>query len=467
MRGLVFSIAVLATPAVHAADGVPDPGFGINGIVEIAWPAGYAAANAVGLDGSGRMIFGGTAAGPFGDTDFALFRLLPDGTLDTSYASDVGGFRLIDFDLDGIGEYSLDAINDLAIAADGSTTALGEAHFGYGGVNSQFALARVDADATLDPTFGNGGLVHFGSTSFANIDYGRALVIDAEQRIVVMGRIAEYRDNTLAFAWWIGLGRLTADGEFDPAFFEGGFFRTIFWTDPTIPPPRYSLYNTPISLALDDSERILVSGAFEQPIPQDAALFRAPPDGGFDETFGVDSRTQLGLELGEASALLPLAGGGMMVAGASGSGAGSYSLFLSRRLDDGSADATFGTNGITLIALAEGYPEPTLIAPTRGGGWLVGGRLTPTSGSGGPGVVVARFDANGQPDAGFGNGGIALFDVADGRHFSAGRVALQADGRLVVAGSLPNSIEDQTPHFAAMRIFVDHELMFADGFETR
>ena len=467
MRGLVFSIAVLATPAVRAADGVLDPGFGINGIVEIAWPAGYAAANAVGLDSSGRMIFGGTAAGPFGDTDFALFRLLPDGTLDTNYASDGGGFRLIDFDLDGIGEYSLDAINDLAIAADGSTTALGEAHFGYGGVNSQFALARVDAEATLDPAFGSGGIVHFGSTSFANIDYGRALVIDAEQRIVVLGQSAQFHDDTLGLEWWIALARLTADGEFDPAFFEGGFFYAFFWGDPTIPPPRHSIDNYPISLALDDGERILASGAFVMPLPQDAALVRAPPDGGFDDTFGIDSRTQLGLELGEASALLPLAGGGMMVAGASGSGAGSYSLFLSRRLDDGSADATFGTNGITLIALVEGYPEPTLIAPTRDGGWLVGGRLTPTSGNGGPGVVVARFDASGQPDSGFGNGGVALFDVADGRHFSAGRVALQADGRLVVAGSLPNSIEDQTPHFAAVRILVDHELMFADGFETR
>ena len=467
MRGWVFSIAVLATPAVHAADGVLDPGFGINGIVEIAWPAGYAAANAVGLDSSGRMIFGGTAAGPFGDTDFALFRLLPDGTLDTSYATDAGGFRLIDFDLDGIGEYSLDAINDLAIAADGSTTALGEAHFGYGGVNSQFALARVDAEATLDPTFGSGGIVHFGSTSFANIDYGRALVIDAEQRIVVMGRIARVSrqharvrlvdrartpDGRRRIRSCVLRRRLLPNDLLDRSDDSAAALQSLQHSDLARPGRQRT-----------DSRIRCV----RQPIPQDAALFRAPPDGGFDDTFGIDSRTQLGLELGEASALLPLAGGGMMVAGASGSGAGSYSLFLSRRLDDGSADATFGTNGITLIALAEGYPEPTLIAPTRAGGWLVGGRLTPTSGNGGPGVVVARFDASGQPDSGFGNGGVALFDVADGRHFSAGRVALQADGRLVVAGSLPNSIEDQTPHFAAVRILVDHELMFADGFETR
>lgn len=461
--GLVLAIA-LAPGVTHAGDGALDPTFGNGGIVEIAWPAGLAQANAIGLDGAGRILIGGSAIGVYGDADFALLRLLPDGTLDTTYAADGGGFRLIDFNLDGIGSNSNDAVNDLAMYPDGSLVALGEAHSGFAGIDSQYALSRVDATGALDTGFGDGGSVHFGSGSFANIDYGRLIAIDAEQRLVTLGAIAEYRDNTTSLEWWLGLGRLTAQGQFDSTFYGGGFYFTFFWGDPNVPPPRHSQYNFPLALALDSSARILAAGSVEQPIPLDAALYRAPVDGGYDDSFGQHSRVQLGLSEGEASALRPLAAGGMLVAGAYATGSGASALFFARRLDDGSPDTSFGTNGITAIPLPQGYPEPSLIAPTREGGWLVVGRLTAPNG-GGLGVVLARFDAQGHPQTDFGDGGALLVDIADGRHFSAGRTVLQPDGKLVVAGSLPNPGPDTTPHFAVMRILADHETVFADGFD--
>jgi uncharacterized delta-60 repeat protein len=464
MRAFASIVFAMFAPALPAADGALDSGFGNGGIAEIAWP-GFATANAVGIDAARRIVLGGSATNAIGDADFALFRLLPDGTLDGTYAPDGGGFRLIDFDLDGIGAESNDSISDLHVAPDGLATAIGEAHFGFAGVDAQFALARVDAEGAPDLSFGNAGLVHFASGSFADIDYGEALALDAQQRIVVLGRFAEYRDDTLELEWPLGFARLTADGRFDPTFYGGGFFFTYFWGDITIPPPRHSLFNFPISLALDDDARIVASGAFDQPIPQDAALFRAPPDGGFDDAFGNESRLQLGLAEGSASALRPLSGGGMLVAGAVANGAG-YALFMTRRFDDGSVDASFASNGFATVPLAAGYPEPTLIVP-RSGGWLVAGRLTDPASGGGLGVVLAAFDANGALSATFGTGGVSVVDVADGRHFSAGRVALQPDGKLVVAGSLPASPGDVTPHFAAIRIVVEGDLVFRNGFEPR
>lgn len=467
--GWLVVLALMPT-AAFAVDGVLDPGFGIGGIAEIAWSAGPAQANAVGLDNAGRILVGGSAMGTYGNADFALFRLVSDGALDTAYASDGGGFRLIDFDLDGIGGNSADAIKDLAVLDDGSVLALGEAHFGFAGINSQFALARMDASGAPDPGFGRDGDVHFGFGSFSNIDYGRVLALDALGRAVVVGMVAEPDAGDAGgggvLDWWLGLARLTAQGQLDSSFYNAGSYPTTFWVGSSVPPPRHSLDNFPLAMALDGSARILTAGIVEQPMPQDAAVYRAPADGGYDQSFGNSSRVQMGLNGGEASALLPLASGGLLLAGAQVTETSVYALFLALLRDDGSRDLGFGVEGVASIPLAQGFPEPSLIAATRDGGWLVGGRLTGPNGSG-SGVIIARFDAHGLPDPGFGTGGVVVIDVANGRHFSAGRAVLQPDGKLVVAGSLPDSATDATPHFAVMRIIADGETIFADGFDSR
>lgn len=458
---LVF--AALLPFGACAADGDLDPAFGTGGIVEIGWPAGSAQANAIGLDHTGRILVGGSAIGVYGNPDFALFRLSSNGTLDATYAADGGGFRLIDFDLDGIGSNSDDAVNDLTVLDDGSVVGVGEAHFGFAGVNSQFALTRVDPSGSLDLGFGRNGCAHFGFGSFTNIDYGWLLAVDALGRLVVDGAVAERFSGTESLEWWVGLARLTPQGQLDPTFYGGGYYETTFWVDPNIPPPRHSQSNFPLALALDASTRIVTAGGVQQPVAQDGAVYRAPADGGYDDNFGQYARVQMGLSEGEASALLPLPSG-MLLAGAYATGANIYSLFLAQLHDDGSRDIGFGVNGIASIALPQGYPEPSLITATRDGGWLVAGRLTGLDSS--PrGVVIARFDAHGQPQTGFGVDGVFSIDIGDGRHFSAGRAVLQPDGKLVVAGSLANAGPDNTPHFAVMRILADYETVFADGFD--
>lgn len=454
----------LLPPPVCAAHATLDPSFGVGGVVEISWPAGPASARAVGLDPAGRILVGGSAAGPWGNADFALFRLQPDGTLDTTYAADGGGFRLLDFNLDGIGGRSDDAINDLAMYPDGALVALGEAHFGI--INSRIALARVDAGGHADPGFGTAGLAHFGAGSIPNVDYGRAVLLDAQQRILTVSLSARPHDMTLQLDWWFDLARLTPQGRFDATFFAGGSYTNVFWSDPTQPPPlRHSGMNLPTALRLDAANRIVVAGRVAQPMAPDAALYRAAPDGDAGPPFGQYSRVRLGLDEGQATALAALPDGGMMVAGGCALDAGTYGLFLARLRDDGSPDPAFGVAGIATVPLADRYPEPSLLAPTRDGGWLVAGRLNAPLESAAA-IVIARFDAHGQPLAGFGDAGVATIGLSDGRPFDAGRALLQADGKLVVAGSVPALEPDTTPHFAVLRIVVE-DGVFADGFEAR
>ncbi len=464
MRIVLFLLAIVSLPiAALAGDGTLDPDFGNGGIVEIGWPAGAAQANAIGADSAQRILVGGSAIGPHGDRDFALFRLLPDGLLDTTYALEGSGFRLIDFDLDGIGSHSDDVINDLTVHADGSVTGLGEAHFGFAGVNSQFALARVDGNGDLDSTFGQGGTLHFGFANFGNIDQGSRLVVDGSGNIVVTGTTVEYFSVNTPLEYWFGLTRLTPDGLLDSSFY-GGLHPLTFWVDPG-PPHQHSKKNFPYALALDNFDRIVVAGATADPIDQDAAAFRAQPDGDFDTTFGQYSRIRLDLPYAVASALLSTTNGKMLIAGGCGAVPAVGQLFLARVNEDGSPDYSFGTNGTGSIQLAAGFPLPSLIAVTGKGGWLVAGPLTDGIEYFNTAIVLARFDANGNPDYDFGKDGIVVVEGPDGRPFNAGRFALQPDGKLIVAGGLPNIGPDVTPHFAIMRILIDHDAVFADGFD--
>lgn len=461
MRILIALVAAALAPlSAYAADASLDPGFGVGGMVEISWPAGSAQASAVGIDNAGRILVGGSALGPSGNDDFALFRLLPDGTLDTGYAADGNGFHLVDYGLDGIGPYSNDAVNDLVVLDDGSVIAVGEAHFGFFGVNSQVALASLDADGVRAPEFGTDGRVHFGFGEFPNIDYGYRLAVDAQGRTLVACRVAVPHNGSSALDWMAGLARLTPQGAFDATFNEGGRYSAVFWTDPTIPPPRRSEFNVPLALAMDASGRILAAGAVAQPIPMDAAILRAPPDGGYDQTFGQYARVQMGLREGNASALLPTPTGALLVAGGYCPSTDSCSMFLARRLDDGSPDVQFGAGGISTIAVADGYPDPGLIHPMHDGGWLVAGPLFQAKEWG---VVITRFDAQGQPDVGFGEAGIRVITVPGEQPFVANRVAMQRDGKLVVAGRMVNN--EGTARFALMRIIVD-EFLFTSGFDN-
>jgi uncharacterized delta-60 repeat protein len=292
------------------------------------------------------------------------------------------------------------------------------------------------------------------------------IAIDASERILAAGWVLERIDggNTL----WprLGLARLTGDAQLDTAFINGGLLETVFWRDSTTTPPTLSHGNVPYAVAVDAQGRIVLSGNVYDPIPDDATIARFDADGYLEAGFGSSGRLLLGLAGGVASALCPASDGRLLAAGGMTFGDG-YGLYLTRRNADGTPDADFGTNGIATLPTGDRFPIPSLIARTRAGGWLVAGPVNMVVGrvDDANGIVLARFDASGQPDPLFGHGGIAFVDAPDGRQFKAGRAVLQADGKLVIAGSLPNAETDTTPHFAVMRVLADYETVFADGFD--
>jgi uncharacterized delta-60 repeat protein len=138
-------------------------------------------------------------------------------------------------------------------------------------------------------------------------------------------------------------------------------------------------------------------------------------------------------------------------------------LVFVRYTADGHLDATFGTNGITttnLNTFGSGELQALAIQPD---GKLIGAGFHSTS------VVLVRYSTNGQPDSSFGNNG-AVLTMVNPNSSKAFAVAIQADGKIVVAGEvLARKGTPVTPRvdvdFAISRYNADGSLdpAFGDG----
>src|SRR5438552_15025791 len=85
-----------------------------------------------------------------------------------------------------------------------------------GRANNDFAVVRYESDGSLDPAFGDGGVVltHFGSLGF---DGARAVEIDRSNRVVVAG---DGFGSPTARGFMVA--RYLPDGSLDRTFGRGG-----------------------------------------------------------------------------------------------------------------------------------------------------------------------------------------------------------------------------------------------------
>src|SRR5262249_2754285 len=106
---------------------------------------------------------------------------------------------------------SNEGVNALVLQPDGKIVAAG---FANGGSDDDFALARFNADGSLDPTFGAAGKVTtlFGSSD----DFISALVLQPDGKIVAAGFTNNGTNDDFALA------RYNTDGSLDSTFGTGG-----------------------------------------------------------------------------------------------------------------------------------------------------------------------------------------------------------------------------------------------------
>ncbi|PYS98597.1 MAG: hypothetical protein DMF63_15490 [Acidobacteria bacterium] len=334
---------------------------------------------------------------------FVAFAQQP-GDLDPTFSGDgelIGGVT-----------YANDYAYAIAIQADGKIVAAGNS-YGDNNSNAKFALSRYNPDGSLDTSFDDDGRVTTPIGSSGAYAYAYAVAIQADGKIVAAGW--SYGASSLDFA----LVRYNADGSLDTSFDSDGKVTT----------PGGAAY----AVAIQPDGKIVAAGDSAS----DFVLVRYNPDGSLDTTFDGDGKvtTPVGTSGDAANAVAIQADGKIVAAGYSYNG--SFRDFaLVRYNPNGLLDPTFDGDGkvTTPIGMSEDIATAVAIQPDER---IVAAGYSSDGSS--PDFALVRYNENGSLDPTFDGDGKVTTPVGMYNDIATA-VALQPDGKIVVAGYIIDSV---------------------------
>jgi uncharacterized delta-60 repeat protein len=408
-----------------------DPGYGEGGEVRLA-------ATVTEFDElpGGRLLVAGDAWSPttvgrgLHESDFFLASYGDDGRPDPGFAA---GAPAATADFGGI-----DVVGSLLVEGDGSillggssTAATLDCLYFSNFCTETPALARFTADGVPDPGFGGGGRATLGALAgpFVGAE-GRG--VEALAPRPGGGLLVGGGSGPAAF-----LAALAPSGTPDPAFGKGGLTTVIA--------PNASRAGAH-SIAVDADGRILIGGGTDAGLSTggpEGAVFRLRSDGDVDHGYGEEG----------GFARVPYEANAIAAAGNSVYVLSYREPVLSRLRPDGRLDRGFGREGSVEPDL--GRTQARFLATLRGGGVLLGGSFLGGNSRG----VIARLSASGARDRGFGRDGIATLAFGYHGRCGADAIAVQPDGRILVAGYVDGRFRGRTvERLAVMRLLADGEV---------
>ncbi len=203
---------------------------------------------------------------------------------------------------------------------------------------------------------------------------------------------------------------------------------TIDWGDGTTDTLTGDPSSAEHTYADGDASYLITATASDGTRSYDAFLPTGGRPGELDTSFGDEGI--LATALGEANALAVQADGKFLVGGYQ-TGTNGYDFALTRYEADGSVDTTFGGTGTVVLDFAGGNDVINAVIVQPDGKILVAGYAYDSAGQ--SDFAMARYDAYGDLDTDFGTEGKLILDF-DGEDDGAWSVALQSDGKIVVAG---------------------------------
>ena len=313
----------------------------------------------------------------------------------------------------------------VAVKSEGKIVVAGASH---NGSNYDFALARYNADGTLDTSFGNGGKV---TTAIGTgRDSANTLAIQSDGKIVVAG----LADNASAIPEF-ALVRYHPNGTLDTSFNGTGKVTTsVFGHQDVVK-----------CVVVQSDGKILATGQTSTGAGYPFGIVRYNANGSLDTTFGGTGKVATDFGFSTISEAVTLQSDGKIVVAGRTFTAGSNDFALVRYNTNGSLDTSFGSSGKVTTSLTSDEDNAYSVVVQSDGKILVAG----VAGDKNPGhadFALVRYNSNGTLDTAFNGTGKVTADIAGADDYGKA-VAVQSDGRIVVAGYSNNSSRD----FAVLR----------------
>jgi uncharacterized delta-60 repeat protein len=382
----------------YNVDGSLDKSFNDTGKVITAVGDGDCKAEELALQSDGKLVVAGYSfkAGGKDRAEFTVLRYNPDGTLDT-------GFGESGKVTSAIGARS-DSASGVALQDDGKIVVAGDT---FGLSNNDFAVARYNANGSLDTSFNGTGKA---TADFGKIDYGQSVAVHGDGRIVVAGYTTEFFENKKQCA----LACFKANGSLDTSFNGTGKVTTDFGGDGNAEGR---------SVAVQTDGEIVVVGYATAGGVEKFALERYNADATLDPSFGSNGRvtTAVGFSGSNATGVALQKDGKIVVAGYAVNNSGRFYDFACVRYNtDGSLDQGFGDHGKVTTSVGQGDDKANSLAVQSDGKIIVAGSASDSDNTE---FATVRYNASGKLDMSFNAAGSVLTAV----------------------GSKPPEAEDNTP----------------------
>ncbi len=321
-------------------------------------------------------------------------------------SSDVDWYK---FDVPGPGTFSLKLV--VPTNTDYDLELYGPAFEWITGAYNQSGQAGGE----LDLEFGTGGIAETPQFSAPN-SYARCESIVVCDNGYILGAGWSANSNGRDFA----LVRFSPDGLLDDQFGANGIVTTEFG----------SKDDEGMDLAVQSDGKIVVVGNTEEnSIYGDFALARYNPDGTPDLGFGVAGKVITSLSsqsaISESAESVLIQNDGKIIAAGYCAG---YKFATARFHPNGSLDASFGTDGkvTTSFGSTNDKAYDAVLQPD--------GKIVLVGGTAFNAIALCRYTNSGALDGSFGVAGKVTTDAIPNKSEEAASVALQTDGKLLVAG---------------------------------
>jgi uncharacterized delta-60 repeat protein len=277
--------------------------------------------------------------------------------------------------------------------------------------NLDQAIMSFMDDGATDTAFGTGGTIY---ADFGLDDSNSYLDVDDDGYVYTAGMTLN------GSQYFMNLGKFDDRGAADASFGNNG--KALGFINGR---------DNVRTAAIQPDGKAVLAGATMSAWKNYLAIVRFTQDGLADDAFGIEGKMveEIPDSMANSLAIQPdgkiLAAGSVLKEGEDNI----EDLILIRYKSDGSRDSSFGANGIVIIDL--GYDEAGMGVEVLPDGKIVVAGWSCSSES--MDFMVARLNSNGSLDSSFGTNGIALTDFGGNDLLRV--VAVQADGRIVAAGS--------------------------------